>query len=116
MQPSHHPPLAYPYVPAQHFTRRYSNEDAIIRGTLFPELDLPFNHYEIRKPLPDTPMTALMQIDFVCHELRLYLDTHPDDMHAESLHKEYMEKSEAAKKQVFGDGYDWVFDPWPWEV
>ncbi|MCL1787434.1 MAG: spore coat protein CotJB [Defluviitaleaceae bacterium] len=113
--PTHSPPIAYPYVPAQRFTQRYADDDAIIRGTLFPELDLPFHHYEIRKPLPCTPMTELMKVDFVCHELRLYLDTHPDDMHAQELHKEYKHKAEAAYKKVFGDGYDWVYDPWPWD-
>ncbi|MCL2286889.1 MAG: spore coat protein CotJB [Firmicutes bacterium] len=110
-------PIAYPYVPLQRFTQRYSDEDAIIRGTLFPELDLPFHDYEIRKHLPNTPMIELMTLDFVCFELKLYLDTHPEDAHAFELYKEYRQKSEAAKNEIFGmQNYNsWVYDPWPWE-
>jgi len=109
-------PIAYPYVPAQRFTQRYSDDDAIIRGTLFPELDLPFHDFEIRRPLPNTPMTALMKLEFVSHELRLYLDVNPDDIHAMELYNEYRQKSDAARKEVFGANYSWVCDPWPWEV
>ena len=109
-------PIAYPYVPAQRFTQRYSDDDAIIRGTLFPELDLPFQDFEIRRPLPNTPMTDLMKLEFVSHELRLYLDVNPDDAHAMTLHEEYKQKIDAARNEVFGVNYSWVCDPWPWEI
>jgi len=113
-------PLAYPYVPPQRFVNRYSDEDAIIRGTLFPELDLPFQNFEIRHSLPKTPVTELMMLDFVCHELRLYLDIHTQDHAAAELHDEYKAKSTEAKKryqnaqenQYFNS---WVYSPWPWE-
>ena len=108
-------PIAYPYVPAQKFTKRYSDADAIVRGTLFPELDLPFADFEIRKQLPKTPMTELMQIDFVCHELRLYLDVHPYDKNAAELYDVYKQKSEAAKKEVLYV-QDWINSPWPWDL
>ena len=109
--------LAYPYVPAQRFTKRYSDEDAIIRGTLFPELDLPFGDHEIREPLPSTPMTNWMKLDFVCFELKLYLDVNPDDTNAMELYKEYSQKAAEAKSiaqppQTYNS---WVYDPWPWE-
>ncbi len=35
-------PLAMAYVPMQKFGEVYSEEDALERGTLFPELDKPF--------------------------------------------------------------------------
>lgn len=113
-------PLAYPYVPAQQFTKRYSDDDAIIRGTLFPELDLPFKDFEIRKHLPCTPMTEWMKVDFVRHELRLYLDVHPNDVNAAKLYMEYKQKCEEAKKAVQDQSQkppyeSWVYDPWPWE-
>ena len=113
-------PLAYPYVPPQKFTSRYSDEDAITRGTLFPELDLPFHDFEIRQPLPKTPMTELMMIDFVCLELRLYLDTHPEDRTALELFNAYRLRA-AEAKQAMHDSQEnqhvnsWVFSPWPWE-
>ena len=103
--------LAYPSVLAQRFTKRYSDDDAIIRGTLFPELDLPFGNYEIRRPLPNDPMTNWMKLDFVCHELRLYLDVHPEDTHAQELYNEYKCKVSEAKIDD-----DWLNSPWPWEV
>lgn len=105
-------PIAYPYVPPQRFTNRYSDEDAILRGTLFPELDLPFQEYQIKSPLPKTPMTEQMMIDFVCLELRLYLDTHPQDKNAIDMYSEYKKKAADAKQQ---NQDDWVFSPWPWE-
>jgi len=113
-------PLAVPYVPPQHFEKRYSDDDAIIRGTLFPELDLPFKNYVINNPLPDTPMTEIMKIDFVCFDLRLYLDTHPNDTKALEYYKHYRNKSKELKEKysesVEKSGYnDWVFEPWPWE-
>jgi len=110
--------LAYPYVPAQQFTQRYSDDDAIIRGTLFPELDLPFGDFEIRHHLPCTPMTELMKLDFVCLELKLYLDVNPDDANTLELYRGYQQKSADAKKEVFGpQNYNnWVYDPWPWEL
>jgi len=110
------PILAYPYVLPQQFTKRYSDNDAIIRGTLFPELDLPFGGFEIRTHLPSTPMNELMKIDFVCLELRLYLDVNPGDENASALYQEYKQKSAEAKKEVFGSQVsDWVYSPWPWE-
>ena len=115
------PRLAYPYVPAQQFTSRYSDEDAIIRGTLFPELDLPFHDFQNHEHLPDTPMTKLMQLDFVCLELRLYLNVNPTDTNTLALYREYRQKSEEARKEIavrqeqhFYD--NWVYDPWPWEL
>ena len=113
-------PIAYPYVPRQHFTNRYSDDVAITRGTLFPELDLPFQNYQIERPLPKTPMTELMMLDFVCFELRLYLDTHPEDSVAMELYNEYQMKSAEAKQKLklSQENYyfnSWVYSPWPWE-
>ena len=110
-------PVAYPYVPPQRFTKRYADCDAIIRGTLFPELDLPFGGYEICTHLPQTPLTELMKLDFVCLELKLYLDTTMDPS-AQALYQEYKAKADEARVKLFDpqDYNAWVFDPWPWEV
>ena len=35
-------PLAMSYVPMQKWNKAYSNDVALQRGTIFPELDLPF--------------------------------------------------------------------------
>jgi len=113
-------PIAFPYVPPQQFVNRYAGEDAIIRGTLFPELDLPFHAFQIESQLPQTPLNQVMVLDFVCLELRLYLDTHPEDHTAAELFCEYQTKANEAKQnlqntlesQYFNS---WVYSPWPWE-
>jgi len=110
-------PVAYPFVPPQRFTKRYADNDAIIRGTLFPELDLPFAKYEICTHLPETPLTELMTLDFVCLELKLYLDTTMDE-NALELYRVYRAKADEARAALFPpQDYDaWVNSPWPWEV
>jgi spore coat protein JB len=105
-------PLAYPYVPPQRFGNRYADDVALTQGTLFPELDLPFHGFQIERTLPKTPMTDLMAIDFVCLELRLYLDINPHDAAATELYNEYKNKSAMAKQKL---NFDWVTSPWPWE-
>jgi hypothetical protein len=42
-------PLAMAYVPYQVFDKVYEADEAICRGTLFPELDLPFECEEEKK-------------------------------------------------------------------
>jgi len=113
-------PLAFPYVPMQRFQNRYSDEAAIVRGTMFPELDLPFKSYVINSALPQTPETMLKCLHFICVELRLYLDTHPDDSRAMEYYRQYSKKLMKLKDYLSElserPGYNsWVFDPWPWE-
>ncbi|MCL2357533.1 MAG: spore coat associated protein CotJA [Defluviitaleaceae bacterium] len=103
-------PVAYPFVLPQQFTSRYSDEDAIMRGTLFPELDLPFTDFQNTEPLPKTPLNEQMTLDFVRLELRLYLDTHPDDTVAAELLQQYDQQAQARSTCD-----SWVFSPWPWE-
>ena len=111
-QATHTLPIAYPYVPAQTFTKRYADQDAIIRGTMFPELDLPFQHFTNTKALPKTPLNHWMEVDFICLELKLYLNLNPHDTQAKELYRVYQEKSHAAKLAVEKQGDT----PWPWEV
>ena len=76
-------PLANPYVPFQiEDPAKYEPRTAIIRGTLFPGLDLPFMNMVNNKELPVTPLTELQTVGFVLQELALYLDTHRDDKEA----------------------------------
>ena len=121
--------LAVPYVAMQQRNaKRYDQTDALSNGTLFPGLNLPFHLKTAGSSLPNTnPMTELQALEFVMLELGLYLDTHPDDMEAFSLFKQYtaMEKAaRAAYESKFGplmlssadmgDQYRWLDGPWPW--
>ncbi len=121
-------PLANPYVPFQmEDPPKYEPGTAIVRGTLFPGLDLPFMNMVNQKELPLTPLTELQTMAFVLHEMALYLDTHRDDKEAlevfhtfQKLYKKGREKYEKecgplTHMSAMENGYTWLNDPWPWE-
>lgn len=121
-------PLANPYVPFQiEDPPKYEPKTAIIRGTLFPGLDLPFMNMVNQKELPMTPMAELQTMGFVLQELALYLDTHRDDKEAfevfSTFQRLYAKGREKYEKEcgplthmsAMDNGYDWLKDPWPWE-
>lgn len=119
--------LAVPYVPVQRSTEdSYQADTGLLRGTLFPGLDLPFRGMINSGELADTPMSELMALGFAVHELGLYLDTHQDDQEAMELFMKY--------NKLYGEGvaeyerrygplqmtatdqhFNWVDDPWPWD-
>ncbi len=123
--------LAAAYVPMQpRDAERYRPEDALLKGTLFPGLDLPWMNVSNASPaeFSGTPMGELMALCFVVQELGLYLDTHPEDADALKLFTEYVQLLRQGKEtftarygplqqtQVTGeDGYSWLKEPWPWE-
>ena len=76
-------PLANPYVPFQHEDPpMYEARQGIIRGTMYPGLDLPFMGMVNRKELNNTPKAQLQTLAFAIQELALYLDTHRNDRQA----------------------------------
>ena len=122
-------PLANPYVPFQmEDPPKYELRAAIVRGTLFPGLDLPFMNMVNTKELPITPMTELQTMGFALQELALYLDTHKDDREALELYLSYVELAREGKKRyekaygpltqsaVTDAGWTWLKDPWPWDL
>lgn len=121
-------PLANPYVPFQGDNPpTYEARKAIIRGTLFPGLDLPFMGMINQKELPATPQAELQTLAFAINELGLYLDTHRDDTEALQMYRAYQKMYEEGKARyekeygpmnhmsVAGEKYRWLDDPWPWE-
>ncbi len=121
-------PLANPYVPFQlECPPQYEPRKALIRGTLFPGLDLPFMGMVNQQEQPITPKTELQTLAFMIQELALYLDTHPHDTEALELYRKYqqiyhkgmMEFNEERPLKhglpVQGERYRWLDDPWPWE-
>ena len=122
-------PLANPYVPFQvEDSPKYEARKALVRGTLYPDLDLPFQGMVNQNELPITPMSELQVLAFAIQELALYLDTHRDDTEALELYRRYQELyrnvlSEFVKNNgPLSHGslsttkqYDWLNDPWPWE-
>ena len=121
-------PLANPYVPFQlDNPPKYEPKAGIIRGTLFPDLDLPFKNMVNQRELPLTPLTELQTLGFAINELALYLDTHRDDKEAfevfqtfQQLYNQGREKYEKmcgplTLMSEMPNGYTWPNDPWPWE-
>lgn len=123
-------PLAVPYVPFQQTNpKRYSQNDALSNGTLFPGLNLPFH---LKADAPDAvrgPLGELQALEFVLQELGLYLDTHQDDAEAFALFQQYAALEKAGREKyesMYGPvtmfatagqkGWNcWVMDPWPWD-
>ena len=122
-------PLANAFVPFQKENPpRYEARKGMIRGTLFPGLDLPFLGMVNQKEKPVTPLSELQALGFAVQELALYLDTHRDDKEALELYQNYQAMyehcRETYRKQCgpmnhfqTGDSgeYMWLNDPWPWE-
>ena len=122
-------PLANPYVPFQgQNPPKYEARKGLIRGTLFPGLDLPFRGMVNEREKPVTPMSELQTLAFAVQELALYLDTHRDDQDAFTLYQNYQRMydhcmNEYRKKHgpmnhnriADGNSYQWLDDPWPWE-
>lgn len=122
-------PLANPYVPFQRENpARYEARKGMVRGTLYPGLDLPFMGMVNNRELPNTPLSELQVLAFALQDLALYLDTHRDDKEALELYRNYqeiyhkgmMEYTEKNRPLNHGSPrnskeYDWLNDPWPWE-
>ena len=121
-------PLANPYVPFQmENPPKYESKVAVIRGTLFPGLDLPFMGMINKNELPMTPLTELQTMAFILQELALYLDTHKDDAEALELYRNLQKMNQKAKmvyEEKYGPlthlahsngEYNWLNGPWPWE-
>ncbi len=122
-------PLANPYVPFQQESPpKYEARRGLIRGTLFPGLDLPFLGKSNEMELTNTPLAELQALSFAIDELSLYLDTHRNDKEALELYRAYQELYEKGMKtyhETYGPlthnqvettgNYRWLNDPWPWE-
>ena len=93
-------------------------KEALENGTLFQELHKPMNGgCEVT-----TCATEAQAIAFAMWELRLYLNTHPNDCEALALFRLLEEKScDPNYASTFAcddgqySGWSWVNGPWPWE-
>ena len=70
-------------------------------------------------------LRRISEAQFAAWELHLYLDTHPSDVRAAALMKDYNKKYEAIVQAyerkygplTAGDGEsaEWLANPWPWD-
>lgn len=97
----------------------YAPGKALRAGTLFPALNMPLNGY-------DTPAgsggDAAQESAFAAWEMRLFLNTHPNDREAlkmfRRLRQQAGERSYATAflpEENCGETWGWVDAPWPWE-
>ena len=122
-------PLANPFVPFQADNpEQYEAKLGLVRGTLYPGLDLPFMGMVNKRPLPQSPMAELQALGFAVQELALYLDTHRDDVEALELYRRYQQMLRERRQeyvcthgplshmdQTDSPEYLWLNDAWPWE-
>lgn len=122
-------PLANPYVPFQlENPPRYELRKGLVRGTMFPGLDLPFMGMVNKNERNITPTTELQALGFAVQELALYLDTHRNDREALELYRTYQQMYTKMRDEFTrncgplnhmspteGETYQWLDDPWPWE-
>ena len=120
--------LANPFVPFQfEGSPKYEARKGLVRGTLFPGLELPFMGMVNQEEKAETPLTQLQALAFAIQELALYLDTHRDDKEALELYQAYQQMYDQCMTQYTKthnplnhrtptEGpYRWLDDPWPWE-
>jgi len=121
-------PMANPYVPFQlRNPPKYEPRKALIRGTLYPGLDLPFMGKVNKDLKKETPLSDLQTLAFMIQELALYLDTHREDQEALDAYRAYQKMYHKCMMEYNvnhrpinhaspSEGpYRWLDDPWPWE-
>ena len=73
-------------------------------------------------------LRAVDEWSFLADDLKLYLDTHPQDAEAFALYQNYTKLLEQGRKTylekigplsqtdaALDDSYTWVYGPWPWQ-
>lgn len=122
-------PLANPYVPFQKKDApTYQAAKGLIRGTMYPGLDLPFMNMVNQQEKNSTDLHRLQTLHFAISELGLYLDTHNEDKDAVDLFNQYVEQYATALQQyeqnhgpmnqmasALTGTYEWTKGPWPWD-
>lgn len=100
--------LAMATVPVQDWNTVYSQEEALLTGTIFPELTMPFYAAQSQSVLGtegrelsvpgkspeqrerEALLMQIQQVSFVMDDVRLYLDTHPEDADGLKLLKQVL--------------------------
>ncbi len=142
--------LAITTVPMQSWGDLYDEDEALKAGTIFKDLDLPFfaakdivSSEAPGSDLMKSPeqrdrekmMCEIQKISFVLDDLRLYLDTHPDDARGlaelkkaltrrKQLTEEFAEQyypltpdcmAEIYERKPEAECFCWQKGPKPWE-
>lgn len=97
----------------------YASPKALRAGTLFPELNMSLNGYSTNAA---SCGDAAQANAFAAWELRLFLNTHPNDREAMKLFRRLSEQAgddtyatAFLGEQGCANAWGWVNAPWPWE-
>ena len=128
--------LAIASVPIQEWCEVFDEVQALRNGTLFPVLHRPFyvtaseGKSLVEEECLDPERDMLLQIQrvsFIVDDLRLYLDTHPEDKEGLKLWKENLKKKKEMMHQfaiqyypltencIETEYYSWPEGRIPWE-
>lgn len=104
--------LAIASVPVQQWKEVYDEEQAFSNGTIFPELDKPFfvtvqdsklekgpKRFVNKLNAEDTALLQIQQTSFAVDDLKLYMDTHPEDQEGLQLLKEMLKRRKTLLKE-----------------
>lgn len=129
-----HMTLAMAYVPWQTWEDTYDVHKGLECGTIFPVLNKPF--YGKGGVINDRPscrtelLNHINAVSFAVDEVKLYLDTHPQDPDALAYFEKYSRMRNQAMKEYamnFGpltidtatascsEYWKWINEPWPWQ-
>lgn len=90
--------LAIASVPMQEWSQVLDKQEALSVGTIFPELDKPFYCGEKTKSAKqdlnprEKMLQEIQEVSFVLDDLRLFMDTHPQDKNGLELMKTMLKK------------------------
>ena len=107
--------------------------EAFIQGNLFNNLYQGYKNYRPMKLVPNNPQAQLLlelsTYCFVVHELRLYLDVHPNDQTMIDLFNQYNTRANELMMEYernYGpiswnslsspNEFNWALNKWPWNM
>ena len=107
--------------------------EGFIRGNLFNNLYQQYKNYRPNRLIPSNEQAELLlnvnQMTFAAHEIRLYLDVHPNDTEMINLFNQYQKQASDAIKSYekkYGpilqdspsqtNAFSWEAYAWPWEM
>jgi len=107
--------------------------DGFVQGNLFNNLYQGYKNYRPMRLVPNSPQAALLlelsTYCFAVHELRLYLDVHPNDQTMIDLFNQYntrVNELTMEYERSYGpiswnslsnsNEFNWVTNGWPWNM
>ncbi len=115
--------LAIASVPTQSWEKVYDENEALHKGTIFPELDKPF-FVTVESAEPEKKedgrsekqrqreelLLQIQKVSFVVDDVRLYMDTHPKDRQGLALLKAMVQRRKALLKEYALEFYPLTMD------